>query len=312
MGQMLAVVLIALALLIAAAPPAAATFPGRNGDLLVTERSYSRYWDDASWLMRIDPITGALSRTQICAQSSRSTFPGPRCLSVGPPAASPDGSWVAFAVGDVIGEPPYPGPPPPWSIRVLPLGTGERRYVALDGGTFPGFVRWTPDFGFAVQAERHRVLLVGPDGSDCGTLAAPAVAPDVSSDGRLAFVRRGNVYVLEPGERPRRLTGNGGDQPSWSPHGKRIVFVRGGWLHTVPARGGRVRRLTRGFHPVWSPDGKQIAFFRPVSTGEHPSSEPTYLLVLNLATGRVRRATSEVMTEAGGIPPSGLDWQPAQ
>jgi Tol biopolymer transport system component len=309
---MLVGLLIALALLIVAAPPAGATYPGGNGDLLITELNHSHGFDNAAWLVRINPTTGALSRTQICAQSSTSTFPGPRCFSVGPPAASPDGRWVAFAGADVIGEPPYPGPPPPWSIRVLPLDTGDRRHVLLDGRTlaFESIVRWTPTLDFVVQAAHGRVLLAGPDGSDRGTLLSLAAAPDVSSDGRLAVVRgdSDSLYLLKPGGKPRRLTRRAAYQPSWSPHGRRIAFTRNDWIYTVSARGGHARRLTRGFHPVWSPDGKQIAFFREVRSPAY-GLKTTYLFALDRGTGRVRVVSSEVLAVHDGFQPSGLDWQ---
>jgi hypothetical protein len=161
---MLAVLLIALALLIVAAPPAGATYPGGNGDLLITERSNSHAFDDSSHLLRVDPSTGALTRTQICAQTLVFGFAGPWCNDV---------------------------------------------------------------------------------------------------------------------------------------------------IYTVRARGGRARRLTRGFHPVWSPDGKQIAFFREVRTPAY-GQKTTYLFALDLGTGRARRVYSEALATHAGFQPNGLDWQAAR
>jgi TolB protein len=67
------------------------------------------------------------------------------------------------------------------------------------------------------------------------------------------------------------LTGAGVNmRPSWSPDGKLIAFdsQRGSGvdIYVLSARGGPVRRLTRGdgpnWGPDWSPDGRLIAFAR--------------------------------------------------
>jgi hypothetical protein len=99
----------------------------------------------------------------------------------------------------------------------------------------------------------------------------------VAIDGRLAFVRRGQVYVKRPGARARRLA-RGGD-PSWSPHARRIAFVRHDAIYRA------------------NPDA---AYF---------GRDVTRLFVLDLRTRRVRRVTSEVMAVQDEPPPNGLDWQ---
>jgi Tol biopolymer transport system component len=118
--------------------------------------------------------------------------------------------------------------------------------------------------------------------------------------------------VLEAKGTARRLTRKGGEQPSWSPRGRSIAFVRKGWVYSVPARGGPVRRLTRGFHPVWSPDGRQIAFFRTVPSALNFGRGVTFLHVLDRRSGHVRRVTSEWYLVEDDIPPTGLDWQVAR
>ena len=96
-------------------------------------------------------------------------------------------------------------------------------------------------------------------------------APRLSPDGRtLAFTALGGLYVqgVAPGATPKRLTVEGqAFQPSWSPDGRTLTFVtwsaaEGGAIWTVPARGGRAKRLTDApsffTEPAFLPDGKTI------------------------------------------------------
>ena len=106
----------------------------------------------------------------------------------------------------------------------------------------------------------------------------------VDAQAQIAFMseRDGNneIYVMDAdGGNQRRLTENRRDDwsPSWSPDGKRIVFVSDrdghpdvipGWftseIYVMDADGRNPQNLTEnpaddGF-PSWSPDGKQIVF----------------------------------------------------
>jgi Tol biopolymer transport system component len=309
---MLASVLIALVVSCVLAPVAEATFPGRNGDLLVNERNRG-HASDYSALLRIDPASGAVTRTPICGTPASSELSPLECYNTGPPAASPDGGSVAFTAADVVDHNPYNGRVT-FSLRVLSLTTGELRYQPLAGVTLPyeTIVRWRPDRSFAVAASHRLVWLAGPHWEDLGRLVANATAPDVSSGGRVAFVRRGNVYVLKRDGTARRLTRKGGDRPSWSPRGRLIAFSRKGYVWTVPAKGGRERRITRGFDPVWSPDGRQIAYFRAIPDPAYFGDVTTYLFSVDRSTGRARRVSPQVIAVPDDLPPNGLDWQAAR
>jgi Tol biopolymer transport system component len=60
-----------------------------------------------------------------------------------------------------------------------------------------------------------------------------------------------------------------GQQPDWSPHGRRIAFGARNHIFTVGAGGHGLDRLTRpkrarstSSASAWSPDGRRIAFLR--------------------------------------------------
>lgn len=306
-----AAVLIALMLLIVAAPPAEATFPGRNGDLLATESGGGRYPDESPYLLRVDPRSGAVAQSTIC-QEPPSSLPQPRCFGAGPPAASADGASLAFVAEDVSDILSDGGA----SLRVLTLATGQWSHIPLPATVLPftAVARWTPDGALAVLVDHGRALLVRRDGSEPEPLISHVSALDVSIGGQLAFVRGRALRVREPDGATQRLTGRGASRPSWSPHGKSVAFTYKGWVYTVSSAGGRPRRLTRGFNPVWSPDGKLIAFFRADPKREYFGDDATYLYVLNRRTGRVRRVSSRLMAleEVNSSATAGLDWQVAR
>ena len=95
---------------------------------------------------------------------------------------------------------------------------------------------------------------------------------DVSKDGRLVLStdRSGNPDLWirdgESGEMQQLTTDSTPDwAPKWSPDGEEVAFYafRGGQreLWTVPAGGGKARKVTKGLFPDWSPDGQSIAFW---------------------------------------------------
>ena len=318
---MLAALLIALALLIGFAPPAEATFPGRNGDILVTWHGRS-HQDTTTDIVRISPASGHETWIPVCRQvPAEGGYPHPPCLDGGAPAVAPDGRSVAIATVDLNAGPAYVYGA---SVRVLTVASGEWHQIPLaDPGrvanTYEPAVRWAPGPAFLLGPSRGGVfsqdglILVGTDGAMRGSPAASGKQPDVSPTGRIVFVRRDNLQLAETDGTVRPLTRRGGYRPSWSPHGKSIAFNRGGWIYTMPAAGGRVRRITRGAEPCWSPDSKLIAFFRPApDPNPRGRAKNVYLYVVDRRTGRVRRVSSRVMANANlnDGTGDGIDWQP--
>jgi Tol biopolymer transport system component len=77
---------------------------------------------------------------------------------------------------------------------------------------------------------------------------------------------RGMWIMNADGTRIRRLANAPGD-PSWSPSGARIAFIKDGDLHTIKTDGTGLRHVEatpRIYEdsPAWSPDGTRIAFYK--------------------------------------------------
>jgi Tol biopolymer transport system component len=129
--------------------------------------------------------------------------------------------------------------------------------------------------------------------------------PVASPDGRrLAFSALGHIYTLDLGGRaaPRRLTADaiGEYQPSWSPDGRSIVYVRwtardAGSIWRVDSGGGVPVRLTSTpayyTSPAFTPDGRQIVAIR---------SSNDVRMHRYMEYGPLRDAELVVMPAAGG------------
>lgn len=179
------------------------------------------------------------------------------------PKLSPDGRRVAFSVGGRIG--------------VASLVTREVGMLTLGVDWSDGQPSWRPDAsGFAVASRRGRgeraeihLLELGPDGG---------------------ILRR----------RPlTRTPGIDESEPTFTPDGSSVVFVRQGGLHLLELASGLTRRLTTGLRESYAP--------RFLPTGELAclwSEEKQFGLdVIDLATGE-RRTLSQGTVEYRSLAPS--------
>ncbi len=101
-------------------------------------------------------------------------------------------------------------------------------------------------------------------------MASPAQGAYPGADGRIAFVRDGDIYTIEAaGTGLQRLTSGGHDSgPRWSPSGNEIAYLDRGNLWIMAADGtdraqvtGAAPRYTDA-RPSWSPNGRYVAFVR--------------------------------------------------
>lgn len=147
-----------------------------------------------------------------------------------------------------------------------------------------GSPTWRPDgraLAFVTSSRAPGLFLVNDDGTNLRPLIAGGGGdPSFSRDGRfIAYTRGGDIFVARAdGTRPRRLVKQGLEnlQPTWSPNGRQIVFVRlthefGADLYLLTLATRTTRRLTTGNHdvsPAWSPRGGSIAFVRQGITSD--------------------------------------------
>jgi TolB protein len=268
----LAVVLAAMvagaAAILAGSPkPAEAAFPGKNGDIIFTNRESCALAD----ISRIHPDgTGLRDLTCNPTLHAYSQYP----------AWSADGKKIVFQNdaddADEFGR----------DLWVMDANGRNRVNIT----NTPNVDEWQPAWfpsgkKIAYRAAGIEVLTLNAKGKATKTtrLTSDAADPAVSPNGkRLAFTgyRDGDseIYVMRtdapegPNNRPVKLTDNAtysDSQPDWSPDGSRIVYssARGGnWedIFVMRADGSGKKNLTRNpardQHPVFSPDGRWVAF----------------------------------------------------
>ena len=203
---------------------------------------------------------------------------------------------------------PFPDMDPSWSpdskhiAHVTGHGSLEICVMDFDGGNFRNLTRnfhrnrfpsWSPDgerIAFVSDRDgNHEIYMIDVDGRNEQRLTNNRfddMDPSWSPDGRwivFSAVRTGHfenwgrvtskIYVMDAdGQNPRRLTNNRFDDmdPSWSPEGKRIVFVSGrAWhfdtfeIYVMDADGQNPRRLTNNDRwdgePTWDPSALAVS-----------------------------------------------------
>jgi dipeptidyl aminopeptidase/acylaminoacyl peptidase len=158
-----------------------------------------------------------------------------------------------------------------------------------------------PNPTWAAAPPKQQLFLVSLDGGTpqlVGEGHSPAFAPDGD---RLAFTRRGDIWVREGASSSRKLASVRGEveRLQWSPDGKRLLFVedRGqyGFVAVLDVGEERLNYVDPGLgwsvEPTFSPDGRQLAFIRfldaPASAARE--SGPYWSIrVVDIDTGKAR------------------------
>ncbi len=296
---------------------AQASFPGRNGSLVLTSQA-GRGFNDTRLLL-MSRGSARLTSLPACSQ-----FATPKCLASGAPAVTPDGRAVSLISLEATSNGARQSDLrefalPAGTLRISPIGSGTTS--AAYAGSYD--LAWSPS-GTQLLAERYRdpatdgspkdLTLLQRNGAEVRTVVMNASQPDWSTRNQIAFVR-GRRILAGPIAGPYRPIAAGGAQaPSWSPGGRWMAFSRGRYLWAVAARGGKARRLATvaahrptlgGASPAWSPDGKWLAFYRE-ATQDGDRTRIAY--ALNWKTRRTSPFTGRKSTSAVGADVSSLAW----
>jgi Tol biopolymer transport system component len=298
-----------LVVLCAVAGSAWASFPGRNGEIVygwTGDRTY-RGGPTGTSIRAVDPRSGRVRVLRDCPLRRDAPVVYAEC-QVSEPRYSPDGLRIAFPSSRrVPGFTDQPG-----LTTMASDGTGLEVH---DTEKWNGALAWAPagDRLLLVRSlgsfGPNAIFLASLEGTELSQVTPEATRePDWSSRGQIAFTQSaetccGDIYITRLGGTPRRLTYRGGYDPSWSPHGKKLAFVRGvrgqAQIFLLGRDGRGLRRLTYrgGYNPAWSPDGKWIAFIR----------DGDLHVIRTNGRGRRRLVDSpfETLQDWGSI-----DWQP--
>ena len=159
-------------------------------------------------------------------------------VSAGSPLWSPDGRKIVF----------WSGPDGNGWVSVMNADGSKRRKLARNHG----YVAWSPDGTKILLARGGHQLCEAPCSGGGGATKAYAVVANADGSGLRTLTR---------------IAGVNGARASWSPDGRRIVFVSdldGNLeIYVINADGSRRRNLTRhpghDSDPAWAP-GRKIAF----------------------------------------------------
>ena len=295
--------------------PAQAAFPGANGTIAFgwAERHEDELGQMPSTAKRSIDVArpGGQGRRSLraCMEVDGQPDSGDCAIEYLSPAWAPGGKRVAFDAGTRLAVMRSDGT----GFRLLPQVTSD-----------DGEPAWSPDGGRLVLSGVEEVagesdlhVLDVATGRSRRLTSDGGRSPAWSSRNRIAFTRGGSpsrpgtgaVYTLRPGGSGLRLLARRASNPTWSPHGTRLVVVRPfrtlTRLWVVRADGTGLRRMvTPGAdnpqQPCWSPDGRQIAY-----TGFEGN-----LVAQRLRDRRIRQVAPGGVNAESSLAASSPDWQP--
>jgi hypothetical protein len=292
-----------VAVLLAAAGPARASFPGNNGllgygysyeDGGINQEDGSEVTFSGGGNRVIAPFEKARRDLRRCSFGSDTPTTG-NCDGTGPISFSPDGKRLVLAGGDGLAVMRPDGT----HFRHLPTAPLQviGKPVFSPGGGRVLFTRSSDRDG----AFHFDLYVVDLDGRHLRLVARDARSPAWSATGRIAF-SRGAVCVLgRRDHRVRRVAPEGSADPSWSPGGGHLAFSYRRHIYVAGGDGSRRRLLLRqkpfygASTPAWSPGGGLVAY-----------ADGTVVQIADLR-GHLLRSYDQSGAEGDFL--NGLDWQ---
>lgn len=173
-----------------------------------------------------------------------------------------------------------------------------------------------------VPADRNQPLAAAaPAPAEPARVPIAQISRGSSIEGRLLFVKDGNLWTWENGGAFERSGGGTWRQPRWAPDGSKFAFVYRGTsfsdLFVTRPDGSDQTRLTASqsqildenrwnFRPTWSPDGRRIAFVSDRPSPAQASIFPNLWIMNADGSGARPVATPGVQQEVVDE----LSWSP--
>jgi len=245
--------------MLALAPSAPATFPGKNGKIAFV-RGFERIFTIRPGGSHVRPVVSFAEE----------------------PDYSPSGRRILFVFwGHPTGV--YTSRPDGTKRRLIPHSRYPHDGAFAPSGKRIVVVRYPPPY------DDYLMYTMRLDGSHRHRIASDVFDPTFSPNGRWIAFDDGRIGLMRAdGSGKRLLTDDSYEfsdhAPDFSPDGRRIVFGRNGdetsGIYTIRKDGTHLRRVYEANHirvsdPVFSPNGQKIAFARwqrrePGGMAHHP------------------------------------------